>query len=177
MESGSPPRARSIRLRVGESRVPTTAGDRDDKAKQTYVRRSAAKPNRVWRGHEPIHAGVHFQFPPLISRLGLCGLTGRSAPVNLIYPLVRPLSPSRVPYFLNMTEFKSFSRWSALLFSLAGQREKERMGWAGVLLLSQMAVAGPTDVLVSASGIFNVCPGAQPMRLTPFCTVQLLSGG
>lgn len=51
-----------------------------------------------------------------------------------------------------MTEFKSFSRWSALLFSLAGQREKERMGWAGVLLLSQMAVAGPTDVLVSASG-------------------------
>lgn len=30
-----------------------------------------------------------------------------------------------------MTEFKSFSRWSALLFSLAGQREKERMGVGG----------------------------------------------
>lgn len=51
-----------------------------------------------------------------------------------------------------MTEFKSFSRWSALLFSLAGRREKERMGRAGVLLRSQMAVAGPTDVPVGASG-------------------------
>lgn len=51
-----------------------------------------------------------------------------------------------------MTEFKSFSRWSALLFSLAGRREKERMGWVGVLPRSQMAVAGPTDVPVGASG-------------------------
>lgn len=51
VESGSPPRRRSVRLRVGEGSVPTTAGDRDDKAKQTYIGCIAAKPNRVWRGH------------------------------------------------------------------------------------------------------------------------------
>lgn len=75
-----------------------------------------------------------------------------------------------------MTEFKSFSRWSALLFSLAGRREKERMGWAGVLLLSQMAVAGPTDVLVSASGYIQ-CKSWSSTYALNFCTVQLLSWG
>lgn len=32
---------------LAAAEVPTTAGDRDDKAKQTYIRGAAAKPNRV----------------------------------------------------------------------------------------------------------------------------------
>ena len=65
---------------------------------------------------------VHFS-PLSYWGLRLCGLTGRSSSVNLIYLSLR-LSSSCVPYFLNMTEFKSFSRWSTLLFSLAGRRRE-----------------------------------------------------
>lgn len=118
---------------LAKSRVPTTAGDRDDKAKQTYIRRIAAKPNRVQRrGHEPIHAGIHFpplQFPPLISRLSLCGLTGRSAPVNLIYPLFRLCLPPASHIF---------STWQNLNLSADGVHccflwpvSGKRKGWGG----------------------------------------------
>lgn len=48
-ESASPPRCCSVRLHAGNSRLPTTAGDGDDKAKQTYSRGTAAKPNRVMK--------------------------------------------------------------------------------------------------------------------------------
>lgn len=46
-ESASPPGCSGVRLHVGSGRVPTTAGDSDDKAKQTYSRGAAAKRNRV----------------------------------------------------------------------------------------------------------------------------------
>lgn len=132
VDSGSPPRRRSIRLRVGESRIPTTAGDRDDKAKQTYIRRIAAKPNRVterswvytWSRTLP-SAPV----PPLISRLSLCGLTGRSAPVNLIYPLFRLCLPPASHIF---------STWQNLNLSADGVHccflwpvNGKRKGWGG----------------------------------------------
>lgn len=118
---------------LAKSRVPTTAGDRDDKAKQTYIRRIAAKPNRVQRrGHGPIHAGIRFpplQLPPLISRLSLCGLTGRSAPVNLIYPLFRLCLPPASHIF---------STWQNLNLSADGVHccflwpvSGKRKGWGG----------------------------------------------
>lgn len=163
VESGSPPRGCSIRLRVGESRVPTTAGDRDDKAKQTYIRCIAAKPNRLWRGHEPIHAGVHFQFPPLISRLSLCGLTGRSAPVNLIYPLFRLCLPPASHIF---------STWQNLNLSADGVHccflwpvGGKRKGWGGRGSFYPLRWLWQDQLMFLSVqvGIFNVCPEAQPM--------------
>lgn len=47
VESDSTPRCGGVRLHVGNGGVPTTAGDSDDKAKQTYSRGTAAKHNIV----------------------------------------------------------------------------------------------------------------------------------
>ena len=51
------------------------------------------------------------QFPPLISRLSLCGLTGRSSPVNLSYPLFRLCLPPASHIF---------STWQSLNLSADG---------------------------------------------------------
>lgn len=45
---------------------------------------------------------------------------------------VPPLSSSRFPYFLNMTEFKSFSRWSALCFLWLVNEGRGRVEWMWV---------------------------------------------
>lgn len=119
MESGSPPRCVSVRLHVGNSGVPTTAGDSDDKAKQTYSRGTAAKRNRVmersWaytcKHTLPSLPFSQDQFPPLILRLSLCGLTGRSSPVNLSYPLFRLCLPPASHIF---------STWQSLNLSADG---------------------------------------------------------
>lgn len=60
------------------------------KAKQAYIRRTAAKSNRGNGEFMSLYMQAYTSFPStfLLSYWdSLCGLTGRSSPVNLIYPL------------------------------------------------------------------------------------------
>lgn len=92
--SASPPRCGGVRLRAGSAAVPTTAGDRDDKAEPTYSGGVGCQTQQSDGGvMRPIHAGVALPLPGPALPLVLCGLTGRSSPVNLIYPLFRLCLP------------------------------------------------------------------------------------
>lgn len=64
---------------------------------------------------------------------------------------------------------------TAVFSGRSAGKGKDRVG-GGPSTLSQMAVAGPTDVLVSASGYIQCMSWSSTYALN-FCTVQLLSWG
>lgn len=85
-EGASPPRRRGIGLRV---EFPRPQGTATTKLSKLILAAWLPRLTEYGGVMSLYMRGVHFQLPPLVARLRLCGPPGRSAPVNLIYPLFR----------------------------------------------------------------------------------------
>ena len=134
------------------------------KLSKLIVEAPLPNPTEWWRGQESIHAGTHFlpsPFPPLISRLSLCGLTGRSSPVNLIYPLFRLCLPPASHIFstwqnLNLS---ADGAHSCFLWPVSGGTGRRRVDGSGgdlfILALRPSDAAGKGTTIEPVKVFYN----------------------